>query len=97
MSHAAYRLRLHKTAEKELQDMPKPARDDLTDLLRDLQATESPTTHQKIKHLQGVGDLFRLRSGEYRAVCRLDKPHLLVLTVGHRSHVYDGINQLKQA
>jgi mRNA interferase RelE/StbE len=53
----------------------------------DLARDPRPAGHVK---LVGAEDLYRIRSGDYRAVYRIEEDRLVVLvvTVGHRRDVY---------
>jgi mRNA-degrading endonuclease RelE of RelBE toxin-antitoxin system len=70
-------------------DIPPEA---LRDVLHEVAGCRSPTDHPKaatLRNSQLPSGLFRVRVGDWRAVCRLDKPRLEVICVGHRDDVYD--------
>jgi len=70
-------------------DIPPEA---LRDVLHEVAGCRSPTDHEKaatLRNSQLPSGLFRVRVGDWRAVCRLDKPRLEVICVGHRDEVYD--------
>ena len=90
----SYEIALHKTAERELNDLEDTKADRLRDALRDVSRQEQPTQHDKVKQLEGQRGRFRVRVGDVRAICQLDKPNLLILKVGNRKNVYDGIDNI---
>jgi len=90
----SYEIALHKTAERELNDLEDTKADRLRDALRDVSQQEEPTKHDKVKQLEGQRGRFRVRVGDVRAICELAKPNLLVLKVGNRKNVYDGIDNV---
>jgi len=90
----SYEIALHKTAERELNDLEDSKADRLRDALRDVSQHEQPTQHDKVKQLEGQRGRFRVRVGDVRAICELSKPRLLVIKVGNRKNVYDGIDDL---
>jgi len=66
--------------------------DALRDTLHEVARCREPTTHEKTQSLRNAqlpSGLFRVRVGDWRAVCRLDKPRLEVICVAHRDEVYD--------
>jgi mRNA-degrading endonuclease RelE of RelBE toxin-antitoxin system len=89
----SYNLQLHTSARDELQQLPDEYRERMTDALTEIAATRQPTTHPATKQMNG-GDLFRVRAGDYRAIAHLDKPDLLILRVGHRSHIFSNKKRL---
>jgi len=52
-----------------------------------------PTMHPDIRPLRGTENLFRVRQGQYRALCDLRPPTLRVLLVHERDGVYACIEQ----
>jgi mRNA interferase RelE/StbE len=57
-----------------------------------IDALAQDPTPSDAKHMHGIGpDLWRIRVGDYRVVYRIRRAEVLVvvLTVGHRSDVYD--------
>jgi len=88
----SYHPVLHTTAERELHELDDSDRERLTETLKDVAETRSPTTHEKTKQLEGQSGLFRVRVGNIRAICKLQKPNLLVVKIGHRSSVYERID-----
>lgn len=88
----SYEPLLHRTAERELDELPRGDRERLTSVLRDVAQTRSPTQHQKVRDLEGQDGLFRVRVGDLRAICALEKPSLLILKVGYRKEVYECVD-----
>jgi len=91
----SYNPVLHTTAERELHELDDADRERLTETLKDVAETRSPTTHEKTKQLEGQSGLFRVRVGNIRAICKLRKPELRILRIGHRQNVYDVIDELE--
>jgi len=90
----SYEIALHKTAERELNDLEDTKADRLRDALRDVSQHEQPTQHDKVKQLEGQRGRFRVRVGDVRAICQLSKPRLLVIKVGNRKNVYHDIDNV---
>jgi len=68
--------------------------DALRDVLHEVAECREPTTHEKTQSLrnsQFPSGLFRVRVGDWRAICRLDKPRLEVICVAHRDEVYERV------
>jgi len=91
---ASYQITLHPTAKRELNTLTSNERDRLTDALTDVAGEREPTSHPKTKSLEGQPGLFRVRVGDVRAVCTLQKPELRILRVGYRSDVYEIIDEI---
>jgi mRNA-degrading endonuclease RelE of RelBE toxin-antitoxin system len=92
----SYDLQCHTTAKRELQNLADDDRERITDTLSQVAAEREPTQHEAVRHLEGQDGLFRVRAGDVRAVCTLRKPDLLVVSVGYRKNVYDGIDSLDE-
>ncbi len=92
MMQPRYKPVLHEKADQELQQLTKTERDAISDVIMDVCETRSPTTHEKVKHLAGQDDAFRIRSGEIRAVGVLDKPMIKIVKIGRRNGVYNDID-----
>lgn len=92
----SYQPLLHTTAERELQQLPRADRERLTDVLKDVAATREPSRHEKARDLEGQPGMFRVRVGDVRAICTLEKPSLLILRVSHRSDVYEKVDELDE-
>jgi mRNA-degrading endonuclease RelE of RelBE toxin-antitoxin system len=84
----AYQPAIHRSAQRELNELPDQDASRLTSTLTDIASTEAPSTHSKVQPMQGHSGLLRVRVGDARAVIELKKPELHVLHVGHRSSVY---------
>lgn len=93
MSVVRYRPVLHNRAHDELLDLPREQRTRIRETIQAVAETREPTNHEKAKHLTGQVGKFRVRAGEIRAVCSLDKPRLIVWKVGHRDSVYENIGK----
>jgi len=91
-----YNLKLHPTAEKELNSLTSDSRERITETLTSVARTEQPAAHSQSKHLNGQRGLFRVRAGQIRAVCILEKPHIWVLKVGKRDTVYRYIDEIEE-
>jgi len=66
--------------------------DALRDTLHEVAGNRDPTEHEKtapLRSSQLPEGLFRVRVGDWRAVCRLDKPRLELICVARREEVYD--------
>jgi mRNA interferase RelE/StbE len=85
-----YRVELSKCAAKEIRKLDRPVQARLLAALALLQDEPRPAT---VKALVGHPGLLRIRVGEYRVVYSVDGGRLivLVLAVGHRSAIYDGL------
>jgi len=71
--------------------------DALRDTLHEVAGHREPTDHPKaatLRNSQLPSGLFRVRVGDWRAVCRLDKPRLELICVAHRDEVYDRTREL---
>jgi len=93
----SYEPLIEVSARRDLYALPREERDKLRRVLKDVAEREQPTHHEKTKNLQGFEQVFRVRCGNTRAVCKLEKPNLLILRVNTRDKVYDGIDDLDVA
>ncbi len=89
-----YDLAIHHSAERELDNLPTEKRSQLIDELRTVATYEQPSGYARAKHLSGQDKLFRVRSGDVRAICKLDKPHIRIIKVGERDGVYDDVDEI---
>jgi mRNA interferase RelE/StbE len=82
-----YRLKVHPKAVKEFAALPKGVQRRIRDDL-DLLAAD-PRPAGRVKQIDK--EIFRIRTGDYRSVYRVDDAHRLVavLVIGHRRYVYD--------
>jgi len=83
------------SARRDLYGLPREERNALRRVLKSVARKEQPSHHPKAKPLEGFGDLFRVRTGDVRAVCKLACPHLLILKCGKRNGVYDDMDDLE--
>lgn len=93
----SYNILLHRRADRTLDNLKPAAQEKLTALLEEVAKMEQPSHHEKAKQLQGQPGMFRVRTGDYRAICELSKPDLLVHRCGNRKHVYDDVDELRSA
>ena len=91
-----YRIKLHPAAKRELTDLPDEDRENITDAIRTVSEQQEPSSHPATKHLDGHDGLFRIRSGQVRAICDLQKPSLYVLKIGDRNTVYRRIDDIDE-
>jgi len=94
MGMVSYQPLIELTARRELHTLPVEERRELRAVLKDVAATEQPSHHAKAKQLQGQPGMFRVRTGNCRAVCTLRKPALLILKCGKRKEVYDDLDEI---
>jgi mRNA-degrading endonuclease RelE of RelBE toxin-antitoxin system len=86
----SYNLALSPSASRALGALPSEDKERLTDALHEVAEREQPTAHSDVEHLRGDRQgRVRLRVGDWRAILELDKPRLLVHTIGHRGGVYN--------
>lgn len=90
-----YQIQLHPTAERELNNLSDEQRETITRRLKRASEYEQPSAYPKAKHLTGTDGLFRIRAGDARAVCGLQKPQLHVYKIGKRSSVYEIIDDIE--
>lgn len=91
-----YEPTIHRSAKRELEQLPSDDKDRLTGVIADVAQERQPSGHEKAEALEGQPGLFRVRVGDYRAVLELSKPELQVIAVGHRSSVYDCVDSLDE-
>lgn len=84
---AAYRVDLTRAARKQLGGLPSSARSRIVLALQLL--AETPRPPRAVK-LVGRDDQWRIRTGDYRVIYRVEDERLLVLVIkiGHRKDVY---------
>jgi mRNA interferase RelE/StbE len=80
------RVEFKPQAARFLERMPEP---DRGRTLQRIESLEQDPRPEGVKKVKGT-DYYRLRSGVYRVVYRIEDDHLLVLVVrvGHRKDVY---------
>jgi mRNA interferase RelE/StbE len=76
--------------ESEFQDLDAAAQQQLLDKLDEVVTDEFRSPPEYLKSLTNL-PYSSLRAGSYRAIIRVDRDTqmLTVMSVGHRSHVYD--------
>lgn len=92
----SYEITVHRTAKRELDSLTTDQRERLTNVIADIAECREPTSHSKVKPLEGQDGLLRVRVGDVRAVLELQQPELRVLRCGHRSSVYDAVDELHE-
>jgi len=82
----AYQVLIKRSAQKELDALPKSLRERIVRRLLSLEADPRPSGSKK---LQGE-ESYRLRVGDYRALYTIDDQNRIVTVyaVGHRREVY---------
>lgn len=87
-----YTIQVHKTASKELDSLSPQNYSRIKTVIQEVAQTEKPTSHEKCTSLKGQ-DCYKLRVGDYRVLCKLDKPNLNVLKVERRNTVYRDVDE----
>ncbi|MGE4497630.1 MAG: type II toxin-antitoxin system RelE/ParE family toxin [Deferribacterales bacterium] len=86
----AYKIRLTKTAEKELAKLDKPSAVRIVKFLCErLSVADNPKSLGK--QLSGsLGQFWRFRVGDYRIICDIQDNELVILAlrIAHRKEVY---------
>lgn len=84
----AYKVVFRRSAEKALDGIPQRERNRLLDKIEMLEADPSPSGSRKLK---GHDGLWRIRSGNYRAIyTEPDEDNIIdIVKVGHRRVVYN--------
>ena len=82
----SYRVLLTKAARKQLDALPTPAIESVSERLLQLRDNPRPSGCKKLQGRDG----WRVRVGDYRVIYHVQDDALvvLVLTVGHRRDVY---------
>jgi mRNA interferase RelE/StbE len=83
----SYRVEFSPRAFKQFKTLPRRIQQGLKSRIDSLSDNPRPKGSKK---LEGAGDLYRLRFGDYRVVYRIEDNVLLVLVVkiGHRKDIY---------
>jgi mRNA interferase RelE/StbE len=83
----AYEVRLSKAAARELRKLSPPLQDRLLQAVTNLQSAPRPASCVK---LSGSDNLYRVRTGDYRIIYKIEDDVLLVLVVriAHRREAY---------
>jgi mRNA interferase RelE/StbE len=81
-----YKVEVETRARREYRDLPRDAREEVTDAIDDLQTDPRPPGAKKIVGADG----YRVRTGDYRILYALnDDSHTVrVYRIGHRREVY---------
>jgi mRNA interferase RelE/StbE len=89
MSNGRFELRITPAAQKEIDRLPKQARERVEVAILSLVDNPRPRGSKK---LRGLKDTYRIRVGNYRVVYRVhdDELVILVVAVGDRKDIYRG-------
>ena len=89
MSNGRYELRITPTARKEIDRLPKQARERVEAAIVSLAVDPRPRGSIKMRGLQ---DTYRRRVGNYRVIYQVNDDDLLILVVavGDRKDIYRG-------
>ena len=84
---ASYQLKIKKSAEKELANLPLETILPIRDRIRELSDNPYPNGYKKLK---GFKNLYRIRSGMYRIIYSIlhDELVIEVLKITHRKDAY---------
>jgi mRNA interferase RelE/StbE len=88
----AWSVEFTATAERQLKKLDRKWQALILDYLEDEVASlENPRSNGK-GLLHDKKGLWRYRIGDYRAICKIEDTHMVIVavTVGHRKDVYDG-------
>jgi len=88
------RLRFSPRAIRDLKRLAHPIQEAVLEDLGRLAASTQFPGPPKLKKLKGHGDLYRLRTGEYRAVCRIASGKISVLRVLDRKDLEGILSRL---
>lgn len=82
-----YRIVLTRAAERALTSLPRA---DLRRIDPKIQALAEVPRPAGVKKLEGMTDLYRIRSGDYRIVYQIEEARLVILVVhvGNRRDIY---------
>ena len=85
---ASYKVRIKKSAEKELRAVPLPYLQKLVQKIKSL--SENPRPHG-CEAMKGGDPYIRIRQNDYRALYEVDdaKQEVIIIKIGHRREVYD--------
>lgn len=84
---AKYRIEFNRRYIKDLEKIPTRVQNQIREKVMELRDNPRP---EGCKKLQGSGDLYRIRCGDYRVIYTITDSVLLVLVieVGHRREIY---------
>jgi mRNA interferase RelE/StbE len=85
-----WQVQIERKAQKALKKIPDPYKSNIIEAIDSL--TNEPRPHNCTK-LKGASNLWRVRVSSYRIVYQIHDEKLLVLVIriGHRSDVYEGL------
>jgi len=88
-----YQLKYAINLEKVLKYIPKEDQNKIRAFLDTLNGIKNPFSI--LKKMQGDGDLYKYRVGNYRMVCKVHKKELIILIVdiADRKHIYKRIKR----
>jgi mRNA interferase RelE/StbE len=82
-------IRIHPKALKEFQNLPKGYKKKVKAALVIIAGGSKERLNiVKIKGKKKREDLMRVRVGDYRVICKVDKRTLWVIRIAHRSQIY---------
>jgi mRNA interferase RelE/StbE len=81
-----YTVKLKRSAEKELDNLPTKIHDKVINILLSLKENPFPRNSKKLRGREG----YRIRVGDYRILYLIDEPdkNIEVISVAHRREVY---------
>jgi mRNA interferase RelE/StbE len=81
-----YTVKLKRSAEKELDNLPKKIHDKVINILLSLKEIPFPHNFKKLRGREG----YRIRVGDYRILYLIDESakNIEVVSVAHRKEVY---------
>ena len=84
---AKYKIEISRTAEKQLNELPKEDQRRVVDAILELGNDAYPRGARK---LSGYDDVFRIRVGRYRILYSVSETELIIiiLKIGHRRDVH---------
>lgn len=87
-----YTIQLHTSAKRQLDALDRHVYNRITSVLTEISHCEKPTSHEKCTNLKGQ-DVYKIRVGDYRVLCKLQKPELKVLKIDRRNTVYQNVDE----
>jgi len=81
-----YTVKLKRSAERELDNLPTKIHDKVINILLSLKENPFPRNSKKLRGREG----YRIRVGDYRILYLIDEPdkNIEVISVAHRREVY---------
>jgi len=81
-----YTVKLKRSAEKELDNLPTRIHDKVINILLSLKENPSPRNSKKLRGHEG----YRIRVGDYRILYLIDESdkNIEIISVAHRKEVY---------